>query len=123
TFAPRTPLHALARRFAGALRSRGSLALLVRFLSHPTTFAPRTPPNLAEAPAARSVRVAHSRCSFAFCLIRRRSPLGLPPTSPNRLPRAPSARLTRAPRSLSFSPDDVRPSDCPPPPRSPRRPA
>src|SRR5262249_23554999 len=50
-------------------------------------------------------RVAHSRCSFAFCLIRRRSPLGLPST-PSLAPlrwRAPFAWLTRVARSLSVS--------------------
>ena len=65
-FAPRTPRHAsLARRFAGALRSRGSLAALTR--AYPRGFAPRTPRHALSRAAspARSGRVARSPCSLA----------------------------------------------------------
>src|SRR6478672_39609 len=98
-----SPTRSLARRFAGSLRSRGSLAALVRSLaredvdSSPKGFAPRTPQHalsLAASPA-RSVRVAHSLRSFAASrgrtsiLLRRASPLGLP----NTLSRSPLRRL------------------------------
>src|SRR5262245_59792784 len=73
-----SPTRSLARRCAGALRSRGSLAMLARDLG-PTFrfmrqllvlsdgFAPRTPLHaLSRAAApARSVRVARSPCSLA----------------------------------------------------------
>src|SRR5262249_61177747 len=53
------------RSACGALRSRGSLALLVRFLSFPPTFAPRTPLHALARRFAGSLR---SRGSLAFLL-------------------------------------------------------
>ena len=69
-----SPTRALARRCVGALRSRGSLAMLARTTrkarevyemasrSHPRGFAPRTPRHALSraASSARSVRVARS---------------------------------------------------------------
>src|SRR5262249_8641487 len=136
-----SPTRALARRFAGSLRSRGSLAALVRdeyvgrarFIHHPRGFAPRTPLHalsLAASPA-RSVRVAHSLRSFATSTsvvrgsssIRGASPLGLPCTrSRSPLRRlAPFAWLTRCARSrrvrrssgVHLVSEGLRPSDSP----------
>src|SRR5206468_9438272 len=56
-----SPTRALARRFAGSLRSRRSLTAFVRVVPSQPGVAPRTPlhaPSLAASPA-RSVRVAH----------------------------------------------------------------
>src|SRR5688500_18550608 len=61
---PDPPTRALARRFAGSLRSRGSLAALV---SLPGGFAPpasaKAPARLAEAPAARRRPDPHTLCA------------------------------------------------------------
>src|SRR5260221_411861 len=109
-----SPTRALARRFAGSLRLRGSLAPLVR-ISSPRAFAPRTPlhaHSLAASPA-RSVCVAHSLRSFAS-VRHRLSPLRLPhtrpPSPPPPLP--PFAWPPRSARSHHFA-TGFRPSDSP----------
>ena len=101
-FAPPDPLHARSRGPCAPLRSRGSLASLVRLLAGAS---PRRTPLHARSrgPSPRAARVAHSLRSFA-CLRGLR-----PPDPPTRslagpLRPAPLAWLTRFARFAGLLP-------------------